>query len=225
MPTLCLDWSNEVVNGNFHFNYFGEETTMEMSKDLYFENIYRQSYRKIFNFARKLCGNYDQAEDLTQEAFFRAYRAIDMGNSGGKVDNWLMRIVYNLFLDARRHDSRRVKELGEGLLDEEGMDQFTDVNFSLDSILDNHSPNSELTKILASLDKDSQELLRLAFVETLPHREIAERFGVKAGTINSRIHRLCSHIRRQSLAKQNSELKPAPTKMSQLTKMSQPIAA
>ena len=180
---------------------------MEMTKDLYFENIYRQSYRKIFNFARKLCGNHDQAEDLTQEAFFRAYRAIDMGNSGGKVDNWLMRIVYNLFLDSRRHDSRRVKEVGEGLLDEEGMDQFIDKSFSFETIVDDQSPNKELAKILASLDQESRELLRLAFVENLPHRAIAAQLGVKPGTVNSRVHRLCARIRRQSMAKQTLELK------------------
>ena len=174
---------------------------MEMTKDLYFENIYRQSYSKIFNFARKLCGNHERAEDLTQEAFFRAYRAIDMSNSDGKVDNWLMRIVYNLFLDTRRHDSRRVKEVGEGLLDEEGMSQFADSNLFLESILDEYSPNRELSSLLASLDQDSRELLRMAFVENLPHRDIAEHLGVKPGTINSRVHRLCSRIRKQSMVK------------------------
>src|SRR4051812_48960286 len=99
---------------------------MEINKDLYFENMYRESYRKIFNFAKRLCGNYDQAEDLTQEAFMRAYSAIDTHHSGGKVDNWLMRIVYNLFLDSRRRASRRVKEVNETRLDDEGMEQFSD---------------------------------------------------------------------------------------------------
>ena len=179
--------------------------TMEKSKDLYFENIYRQSYRKIFNFARKLCGNHDQAEDLTQEAFVRAYRAIDLGNSGGRVDNWLMRIVYNLFLDARRRDSRRVKEVGEGLLDEEGMDQFSDFTSPVEQVLNMHSPDANLARIMNSLDHNSRELLNLAFVENLPHRDIAERLGVKPGTINSRIHRLCAQIRRQHGPKQSGD--------------------
>ena len=178
-----------------------------MTKDLYFDNIYRQSYSKIFNFARKLCGNPDRAEDLTQEAFFRAYRAIDVSNSEGKVDNWLMRIVYNLFLDARRHDSRRVKEIGEGLLDEEGMTQFADSNLFVDSILNDYSPNRELSKLLASLDQDSRELLRMAFVENMPHREIADRLGVKPGTINSRVHRLCTRIRKQSMLNRTPEVR------------------
>ena len=181
------------------------KVSVEKSKDLYFENMYRQSYRKIFNFARKLCCNHDQAEDLTQEAFVRAYRALDLGNSGGRVDNWLMRIVYNLFLDARRRDSRRVKEIGEGFLDEDGMDQFSDIRTPLDQILDTHSPDTNLLRIMTSLDQSSRELLTLAFVENLPHRDIADRLGVKPGTINSRIHRLCAQLRRQNASKHNKE--------------------
>jgi RNA polymerase sigma-70 factor (ECF subfamily) len=179
---------------------------MEKSKDLYFDSIYRQSYRKVFNFARRLCGNHDQAEDLTQEAFVRAYRAIDLCNSGGKVDNWLMRIVYNLFLDARRRDSRRVKEIGEGFLDDDGMDQFSDFTSPVEHIVNQNSPDINLTRVLNSLDSNSRELLVMAFVENLPHRDIAERLGVKPGTINSRIHRLCAQLRRQTGSKLHAEL-------------------
>ena len=170
---------------------------METNKDLYFENIYRQSYRKIFNFARRLCGNHDQAEDITQEAFMRAYSAIDTQSSGSKVDNWLMRIVYNIFLDSKRRARRRVREINESRLEEEGMDQFSDSRDSIEEILVRSSSDSPVMKVIDTLDSQAKDLLHMAYVERLTHQEIADKIGVRVGTARSRIHRICMQIRRR----------------------------
>ena len=174
---------------------------MELTKDSYFENMYRDYYRKVFNFARRLCGNHDQAEDLTQEAFMRAYSAMDTQSSGGKVDNWLMRIVYNLFLDSRRRASRRVKEINETRLDDDGLDQFSDTRQNIEDILVRNTYDSPVMKVIESLSQDEKELLKMAYIDRLPHDEIGRILGVRTGTARSRIHRLCQQIRRTTMVK------------------------
>lgn len=168
---------------------------MSNTRDAYFENMYNQSYQQVHIFARRLCGNYDQAEDLTQETFVRAYNSTGLSTSGGNVDSWLKRIVYNLFLDSKRRDSRRIREVSETTLDENGMDQFSDSRMSAEETLTSEMPNPVLARAIDSLDTEGQELLRLAFVERMPHQQIAQRLGIKTGTARSRIHRLCLQLR------------------------------
>ena len=103
--------------------------------------------------------------------------------------------MYNLFLDSKRRDSRRIREVSETTLDENGMDQFSDSRMSPEESLTSELPNPVLARAIDSLDAEGQELLRLAFVERMPHQEIAVRLGIKTGTARSRIHRLCLQLR------------------------------
>lgn len=179
---------------------------MNNSKDRHFDQIYRQSYRKIFNFAKRLCNNADQAEDVTQEAFLRAYAAFDTCNSEGKVENWLMRIVHNVFLDSKRKERRRIQALSESCFaDEGGLEQFADPNHTIEDIMTAGPNDPVLEEVISSLEPQARELLRLAYVEKLPHAEIGKRLGVRTGAARSRVHRLCVHIKRAILMQRSTE--------------------
>ena len=68
-----------------------------------------RTYKKVYNLAYRLVGNRADAEDLTQEAFFRAYRGFDKYEGDKPFENWIFRIVTRLFLDLNRSRRRRVK--------------------------------------------------------------------------------------------------------------------
>jgi RNA polymerase sigma-70 factor (ECF subfamily) len=176
---------------------------MSQTKDKYFEQVYKQSYRKMFNFAKRLCNNADQAEDVTQEAFVRAYAAFDTCHADGKIENWLMRIVHNVFVDSKRKEKRRIMAYSESFFaDEGGLEQFADPQKSIEDILAGGTTDPILEEAIASLEPQARELLRLAYVERLPHAEIGKMLGVRTGAARSRVHRLCVQLKRAINLKQ-----------------------
>src|SRR5687768_10473305 len=74
-----------------------------------FNELMNESYRKVYNMAYRLAGNRADAEDLTQEAFYRAYRSFADYEGDRPFENWIFRIVTRLFLDLLRNRRRRIK--------------------------------------------------------------------------------------------------------------------
>ena len=67
-----------------------------------------KTYEKAFyHFAYRLTGNHDDAEDLTQEALLKAYRAFHRFKTGTAFDRWVYQIIYRLFIDQYRKKRRR----------------------------------------------------------------------------------------------------------------------
>src|SRR6266550_1779356 len=67
-----------------------------------FDTLVRRCHRQAYNIAYRLAGNHADAEDLTQEAFLRAYRFFDRYNRQMPFENWLYRIISNVFIDELR---------------------------------------------------------------------------------------------------------------------------
>src|SRR2546427_13236469 len=67
-----------------------------------FDSYVRKCHRQAYNIAYRLMGNHADAEDLTQEAFIRAYRFFDRYNRQMPFENWLYRIISNVFIDELR---------------------------------------------------------------------------------------------------------------------------
>src|SRR5688572_32095795 len=75
-----------------------------------FNMLMDETYRKVYNMAYRLVGNRPDAEDLTQEAFYRAYRSFGDYEGDRPFENWIFRIVTRLFLDLLRNRRRRRSE-------------------------------------------------------------------------------------------------------------------
>src|ERR1700730_15154273 len=74
-----------------------------------FNGLMEATYRKVYNMAYRLTGNRTDAEDLTQEAYFRAFRSFEDYEGDRPFENWIFRIVTRLFLDLLRNRRRRVQ--------------------------------------------------------------------------------------------------------------------
>src|SRR5215831_7407171 len=89
-----------------------------------FSELMEFSYKKVFNMAYRLSGNRPDAEDLTQEAFYRAYRSFSDYEGDRPFENWIFRIVTRLYLDLLRNRRRRVKTVSyDNPLQREGGDE------------------------------------------------------------------------------------------------------
>src|SRR5438105_11884382 len=67
-----------------------------------FDSLVHRCHRQAYNIAYRLTGTHADAEDLTQEAFIRAYRFFDRYNRSMPFENWLYRIISNVFIDELR---------------------------------------------------------------------------------------------------------------------------
>src|SRR5688572_8077846 len=175
--------------------------TLTSQEQVRFNELMDATYKKVYNMAYRLSGSRADAEDLTQEAFFRAYRSFRDYEGDRPFENWIFRIVTRLFLDLLRTRRRRVKAVSyDTPLATAGGDD------NLFFEMPDHSPNPEetllegtfsedLQKALNSLSPEQRLLVTLADIEGVPYKDIADMLGKPVGTIRSRLHRTHKLIR------------------------------
>ncbi len=148
------------------------------------DEIVRTHSRRVYRLAYRLCGNQQDAEDLTQEVFVRVFRSLG-SFTPGSFEGWLHRITTNLFLDrARRRALYRFDGFGEGVAERLEGDLPTPEAAVSDAMFD-----SDVEAALAALPADFRAAVVLCDVEGLAYEEIAQVLDVKLGTVRSRIHR------------------------------------
>lgn len=165
------------------------------NRDGRFDELMKQTHKKVYNMAFRLSGNRVDAEDLTQEAYYRAYRSFGDYQGDKPFENWIFRIVSRLFLDLLRSRRRRIQAvsydapLTSGSRDETIYFDVPDTGENPETHLMNRSFNDELQLVLESLSSEQRLLITLADIEQMPYAEIAELMGKPIGTIRSRLHR------------------------------------
>ncbi len=149
---------------------------------------------RLFNATYRLCGNYQDACELSQETFLRALRGISGFRSEAKFYTWLFRIALNLTRSHhRRAGRRRSRSLNEldGTL--ELASQARGLSRSENSDPAERAEQAERnSKVVAALDRLAQQyktVIVLRDVENLDYRQIAQIVGVPIGTVKSRVHR------------------------------------
>jgi RNA polymerase sigma-70 factor (ECF subfamily) len=166
-----------------------------------FNELMNETYRKVYNMAFRLSGNRPDAEDLTQEAYYRAYRSFNDYEGDRPFENWIFRIVTRLYLDLLRNRRRRVQTVSydNSLPSEVGGDtihfEVADDKPSPEEQMIENAYSEPLQMALESLSPDQRELIELADVKQVPYTEIAEMLGAPVGTIRSRLHRTHKALR------------------------------
>jgi RNA polymerase sigma-70 factor (ECF subfamily) len=142
-----------------------------------------------FRLAYLLLGNADDAEDVAQEAFIRAFRALDRFDADRPFRPWLLRIVANLAHNRRRSIARYLAAL-ERLFRAEPEAREA-----------GHGPDLEQTeeaqllwRAVGRLKPADQEVIYLRYFLDLPVEETAGVVGVPPGTVKSRLHRALARL-------------------------------
>ena len=156
---------------------------------------------KVYNTCWRMCGHVEDARDLTQEAFFRAFQSIASFKGRSGFYTWVFRIAVNLALSHRR----KAKHRHALSLDQNGPTS-AQVEPLRDRIADESAPQpagramaSELQRhveqALETLDPDHRAVIVLRDVEGFDYAEIARILDVAAGTVKSRLHRARMSLR------------------------------
>jgi RNA polymerase sigma-70 factor (ECF subfamily) len=150
-----------------------------VDRDQRFEAEMLPQLRPLFGAAYRMTGNAHDAEDLVQETFLRAYRALDRFESGTNARAWLHTILQRVRTDAFRRRKRRpqtVELTGEGPA----------IPPSQNALASGHE---DLERALSALPEAFRTAVVLRDLQELSYAEIAAALGVPVGTVMSRIHR------------------------------------
>ena len=156
-----------------------------------FAVLMEEYQKKVYLLALRTVGNQQDAEDMTQEAFLRAYRSIHSFRGDSKLSVWLYRLTTNLCIDLLRSRGRKptvsltVEDNDE---DTQELD-VTDERYDPEEIFQRRELQRAVQRGLAALPEDYRVILVLRELEGLSYAEIGEVLGLEEGTVKSRLFR------------------------------------
>ena len=153
-----------------------------------FEEIVRRHQRRVYAVAMRVVRRHDVADDVTQEAFLRAYQAIDRFDTGRPFGPWICRIAANLAVNHVRSPRAREDELPEDL-HEEASGQAP-----IDGLLEREA-KEVLEQAMGHLPAEQRAVFVLRTAEELSYKEIAEALDISIGTVMSRLSRAREKLR------------------------------
>lgn len=160
-----------------------------------FEVLVERHQKKMLNIAFRMTGNYDEACDITQEAFLSAYKSIKKFKAEAKFSTWLYRIVVN-------YSKNRLKQL-HGIAKREGVSLDDSGEIKTEgiwnqSLVNDANPGiqmercereTQVQKCISSLDEEYREVLVLRDIQGFSYEEIRDILKIPDGTVKSRLSR------------------------------------
>lgn len=148
---------------------------------------------QLYGGALRMTRNPQDAEDLVQETYLKAYKNFHSFKQGTNLKAWLYRIMTNTYINSYRKAKRRPLE--------SSADDLTDSQLYTTSVHDSTGlesaevealksmPDTKITQAMADLPEDYRMVVYYADVEDLAYKEIAEIMDTPLGTVMSRLHR------------------------------------
>lgn len=163
--------------------------------------LVRKYQDRVFNTCWRICGHLEDARDLTQEAFLKAFERLGSFRGRSSFYTWVFRVAVNLALTHRRKAARRRQvSLDESALvgtqAERLGRQVADSSVNDPAACASESElQGRLVQALQRLDSEYRAVVVLRDIEGLDYREISEILEIPAGTVKSRLHRARSALR------------------------------
>lgn len=142
---------------------------------------------RMYGYLYRLEGNSEDALDLTQEVFYRAWRFISTFRSGERVLPWLYQVARNTQIESHRRKQHQRFSLEEAR--EDVGFEVTSAARSPVQAAESQQAQDRVQRALMRLPDEYREAVVLRFVEDLPYEEIARIQGVATGTAKSRVFR------------------------------------
>jgi RNA polymerase sigma-70 factor (ECF subfamily) len=166
-----------------------------------FEELVRATYADTYTLARRLTGNEEDASDVVQESYLRAYRGLKRFRGDAQFSTWMYRITANC---ASTHLGRRSKHRHEELLDS---DPVVDERPSSDPALQSEATalRVRLTAALEILPPKLRQVVVLRDIYDLPHEAIAAELGISETAAKVRLHRARKKLREDLFSRRDVE--------------------
>lgn len=173
------------------FRYSNED------KEKIFEEEFLPHIHSIYNFAYRITFDEDDAKDLVQETYFKAFRFIDSFQMGTNAKAWLFRILKNNFINEFRKRSKEPPKVDyeeiESYYNSEEMNNPVISGLKVETVKE--LMGDEVSKALNSLDVDFRTVIILCDLEGFTYEEMAKILDIPIGTVRSRLHRARNQLK------------------------------
>ncbi len=151
-----------------------------------FDYLVTQYQQRIYYTVIRIVVNHDDANDVVQEAFVKAYKNLDSFKEGFRFYTWLYRIAINTALNFIQHKKQRGESL-EAMKDEHRFDPKEKRDIEEDYV---HSElKGNVREALESIPPDMRSVFALRVFEDMSYKEIADTMDISIGTVMSRLSR------------------------------------
>jgi RNA polymerase sigma-70 factor (ECF subfamily) len=161
----------------------------------------------MYNFAFRLTYDEDEAKDLVQETYLKAYRFIKSFQEGTNAKAWLYRILKNSFINDYRKKSKQPSKVDyqevENFYNSDDVSSDMTVDLRVDTLKD--MMGDEVTMALNSLAVDFRTVIILCDLEGFTYEEMAKILDIPIGTVRSRLHR-ARNLLKEKLASYATEM-------------------
>lgn len=157
-----------------------------------FEQLISQHQKTVYNIAYRLTGNHEDASDVAQEAFIRAYSSLPDFRGDSSFATWLYRIVNNACLDElRKRKRQRVTYIDQTVAMEDGevTRQIADPADGPEEALERVEIQRVVQESISQLEEEYRIVLVMRELQGYSYNEIADTLGINLGTVKSRLNR------------------------------------
>lgn len=149
---------------------------------------------RVTGFVRRMVANPDDAADVAQETFLRAFQSFSRFDGRSSVRTWLFRIAHNLCIDRARRLDRRVEETALIDSEDEGVMDVSDERWQPERLVLDDELREAVEKGIETMSEKLRAVLLLHDREELPYDEIASALGIPVGTVKSRLFLARAHL-------------------------------
>ena len=176
---------------------FGTSSPQDGKSSAEFEELALPLFDSLYNFARWLVHNQNDAEDLVQETYLKALRSFASFQHGTNFRAWMFRILKNTFLSSCSKLERRMTVAMDSEADEHELPVDMETP---ETILMNRSNAQLVQRAIHDLPVHYRETLLLCEVEEMSYQEIAGILSIPTGTVMSRLARARKAVRESLVA-------------------------
>lgn len=151
-----------------------------------FEELVNRYKDMAFSIARRVCNSAEDAEEVAQDAFLKAYQALDKFKQESKFSTWLYRIVTNTAISSTRKKKVAMASLDEAMIE----------NFSEDEIQENLNQYSNeeqsryVKEAMQQLHPQDALLINMFYTDELSIEEVSEVTGLSQANVKVKLHRI-----------------------------------
>jgi RNA polymerase sigma-70 factor (ECF subfamily) len=164
-----------------------------------FEALVTKYEKGVYNLAFRLVSDRDDAMDIAQEVFLKAYQALPRFRGDSRFSTWIYRVCVNASLDhLRRKQKMASYSLDEPLSFKESpvTREIEDESGSVEDSVETKSLGQAVLAVLRDLEPQHRVIILLSDVKGYSYQEIADILGLCMGTVKSRLHRSRNMVRK-----------------------------
>ena len=151
-----------------------------------FEEIYNLYFKEVFLYIKSISQNESMAEEITQEAFFKAIKSIDTFDGSKDIRAWLFTIAKNTYYSSYKNNKKQV--------DFDSIGDIADVGVTISENLMNEEDTLIIHKFIHTMSEPYKEIFFLRVFGELPFEKIGMIFGKSSGWARVTYHRAKKQI-------------------------------